>query len=82
VIYSWTLVSGQSEECGNAVDGDAWFALFKNPDTGTFDGPMGAGVTLCVTSQGFVQATRFADTEELTREWDKIVDEYEDNEEI
>lgn len=78
VVHSWTLDSGQSDECGDAVDGDAWFALFRNPDDGTFDGPMGAGVILCITSQGFVQATRFATTEELTRDWAKIQAEYDE----
>jgi hypothetical protein len=82
VVHSWTLDSGQSDECGNSVDGDCWFALFRNPDAGTFDGPMGAGVILCETSMGFVQATRFTTMEELTRDWAKIQAEYEDDEEI
>lgn len=81
VVHGWTLESFQDEECGDASERDAWFALFKNPDPGTFDGPMGAGVILCVTSQGFVQATRFKDTEELTRDWAKLMVEYEDDEE-
>lgn len=80
VVHSWTLDSGQSEECGNAVDGDAWFALFRNPDEGTFDGPMGAGVILCVTSQGFVQTTRFDTKEELDKDWDTLVAEHDGSE--
>lgn len=80
VIHGWTMESGQDEEAGNASERDAWFALFKNDDTTTFDGPMGAGVILCVTSGGYVQATRFKDTEELTRDWAKILMEYEDDE--
>lgn len=75
VVHAWTMDSQQSEECGDTVDGDAWFALFRNPDEGTFDGPMGAGVILCVTSQGFVKATRFATKEELDKDWDTLVTE-------
>jgi hypothetical protein len=80
VVWHWTLESGQSEECGNATESDAWFALFKNADAGTFDGPMGAGVILCVTSQGLVQATRFTTEYERDLDWNKIIDEYVDNE--
>lgn len=80
VVHAWTMDSQQSEECGDAVDGDAWFALFRNPDEGTFDGPMGAGVILCVTSQGFVQATRFDTKEELEEAWAKLVAEHDGSE--
>lgn len=79
VIHGWTLDSRQDEEAGNACERDAWFALFKNDDVTALGGPMGAGVILCVTSSGYVQATRFKDTEELTRDWAKITAEYEDD---
>lgn len=31
VIYSWTMDSGQSDECGTTEYGGSWFALFRNP---------------------------------------------------
>lgn len=81
VVHSWTLDSGQNEECGNATDGDDWFALFRNTDGHTIEhGPMGAGVILCVTSQGFVQATRFDTKEELEEAWAKLVAEHDGSE--
>lgn len=73
VIYSWTLDSGQSEECGNSVDGNAWNALFRNPDAATHDGPMGAGVILTETSGGFVTASRYATTDELEADWSQCL---------
>lgn len=76
VVHSWTLDSGQDEECGEQ-DRDGWFALFKNPDDSTIDGPMGAGVILCAISNGAVQVTRFDTEEELSRDWAKIVAESE-----
>lgn len=83
VVHSWTLDSFQSEECGNATDGPAWFALFPNHDTHRqHHDPLGAGVILCVLSTGAVQATRFESGEELTRDWAKIEAEaYDDNDE-
>lgn len=81
VVHSWTLDSGQDEECGN-TDHSGWFALFRTPDDETHDdNPMGAGVILCVISSGAVQVTRFDSAEELTRDWAKIVAECEDDEE-
>lgn len=71
VIYSWTLSSGQSEECGDSVEGNAWYALFRNPDAGTFDGPMGAGVILTELSSGAVMAHLYETTEELDEAWRK-----------
>jgi hypothetical protein len=82
VVHSWTLGSGQSDECGNSTEGDGWFALFRNPDAGTFDGPMGAGVILHENSRGFIQATRFTTEYELDLDWTEIQSEYEDDEEI
>lgn len=81
VVYGWMLEAMQDDEAGNASERDAWFGLFNNDDPTTFDGPMGAGVILCVTSGGLVQATRFNDTEELTRDWAKITAEYADDDE-
>lgn len=75
VVRSWTRGSGQSDDCGDAVDGDAWYALFRNPDAGTYGGPMGAGVILCVTSHGFVGATRFGTAEALEEDWRELRDE-------
>lgn len=68
VIYTWTLGSGQSEECGN-TDHGGWYALFRNPDKGEHGGPMGAGVILTAGSSGSCNATRFATTEEMEKEW-------------
>lgn len=75
VVYSWTLDSGQSDECGDAGEGAAWFALFVNPDASEHTGPMGAGVILCVLSGGAVSATRFDTAAELNADWEKLLAE-------
>lgn len=79
VVWCWTMQNFQDEDCGGE-DGGTWFALFHAPKGESHDGPMGAGVILCTLSSGAVQLTRFTSTEELTRDWAKIVAEYEDNE--
>lgn len=75
VVHSWTLDSGQSEDCGNSVDGNGWFALFRNPDKGTFDGPMGAGVILVETCSGRVDVDRYDTSEALEEAWDTFLRE-------
>ncbi len=77
VVHAWSQSSGQSDDCGNAVEGDAWFALFRNPDRGTFDGPMGAGVILTVASGGEVTADRFESADELEKDWALLLEEHE-----
>lgn len=81
VIYSWTMDSGQSDECGTTEYGGSWFALFRNPDASTHDGPVGVGVILCVTSSGAVAATRFTTEMELEEDWAKLQAETDDSEE-
>ena len=79
VVYGWTLSNFQDEDCGGE-NGETWFALFRTPDDERHDNnPMGAGVILCALSSGAVQVTRFDSAEELSRDWAKIVAEYEDD---
>jgi hypothetical protein len=75
VVHGWTLDSGQSDECGDAECSIGWNALFRNPDQGTFDGPMGAGVTLTTDSQGFVSVTRYETAEERDADWTALQEE-------
>jgi hypothetical protein len=69
VAHGWTMTSDQSEECGTTEFGGNWYALFRNPDKGTFDGPMGAGLILTVTDQGFVSLIRYTDGYECDQAW-------------
>lgn len=69
VVHGWTLGSGQSDTCGEADSPIGWNALFRNPDAGTHDGPMGAGVILSTDSQGFVYLTCYESADSLESEW-------------
>jgi hypothetical protein len=66
-LYSWTLDSGQNDECGNSVDWHTWSARF-NADK---DIPaLRAGVILQERSGGAVVAFRYDSAEELERDWE------------
>lgn len=75
VVYGWTLRSDQSDTCGDVDQPIGWNALFRNPDRGTHDGPMGAGVILTTDSQGFVTLTRYDTVEERDADWSELQEE-------
>jgi hypothetical protein len=74
VVHSWTMDSGQSDTCGETESPIGWNALFRNPDKDTHGGPMGAGLILSVSTQGFHHLTRYEATEELEADWSALQD--------
>lgn len=65
-IWSWTLDSGQDDECGNSVDWHWWAARFD----GNGENPvLRAGVIIQERSGGAVCAFRYGTVEELDEAW-------------
>jgi hypothetical protein len=79
-VYSWTLGSGQDEECGNATDWHLWSARFDPKGTEDMPGgPMGGGVILTVDSQEFVNAERFGTRSGCAETWASLVREWDEH---
>lgn len=72
VLYGWTMDSSHDEECGNAIEGPAWHALFRTRPADPHDGPMGAGAIFTVDSQGFTAATLYETISELDADWSAL----------
>jgi hypothetical protein len=75
IIHGWTMTSDQSEECGGGETGGTWYGLFRSADASMHDGPMGAGVILTVTGQGFVHANRHGTPAGLDAVWTTLLRE-------
>lgn len=75
VVYGW---EPDERAGGNPAE---WYGLYRTPaDERHDDNEMGAGIILCELTTGAVRLTRFDSEKELTRDWAKIVAEYEDDE--
>ncbi|MBQ6358494.1 MAG: hypothetical protein IJI97_05995 [Clostridia bacterium] len=61
ILWDWSLDSGQDENCGDAVDGYGWYALFR-PER----------AILHTDSQGFVSAWRVPESDNLEDMWYEI----------
>lgn len=72
VVYGWTMESFQSDTCGDVDQLIGCNHLFRNPDSGEHDGPMGAGLIIHTDSQGFVTLTRYATVLELESDWQQL----------
>lgn len=65
-IWSWTLDSGQDDDCGNSSDWHWWAARFD----GNRENPvLRAGVIIEERSGGAVCAIRYSTSEELDKAW-------------
>ncbi len=80
VVWSWSLESGQDDSAGTTEFGGNWYALFVADSTAPENGPMGAGVILCVQSGGAVELSCFDTKTELDEVWEGIVKENEEPE--
>jgi hypothetical protein len=58
ILHSWSLDSGQDEECGHSEFGNGWHALFREDRC-----------ILYTNSQGFVGAMQFDTTDEMEKVW-------------
>lgn len=65
-IWSWTLDSGQDDDCGNSVDWHWWAARFDGNDETP---ALGAGVIIEERSGGAVYAVRYGTAKELDEAW-------------
>jgi len=72
-IWSWTLDSGQADDCGNSTQWQWWAARFDGDDETP---ALGAGVIIEERSGGAVVAFRYSTVKELEEDWTSRVVQY------